>query len=777
VFIAALGASGGGVLAVLTVRSAAATPAAHRIGSASRLPDGARVTGRLRSGRSLSLVVALKPSDPSALAAYASAVSTPGSADYRHYLSVAQFRQRFAPSDAQIQAVRSDLRSAGLSPSQVSANGLTINVTAGAGEVSKAFDTTLQQVHLASGRTAYANTTAPQLSGSVAGLVQGVIGLDDLVKPHNQLELGHAATKSTTDVPGAAAPRVAAKTASAPEPCGDATDTASSDGSYTANQIAAAYGFSSLYADSDFGAGQTVALVELSQYESGDIQTFQTCYRTNAAVNDIDATDEGLPDSATVDSTGSGEVVLDVEQIIGLAPAATVDVYEAQGTTQGLFDDYAAIVSADTAKVISTSWGICEAGAADEVDEVDYGGQDETLAAAEDTLFEEAAVQGQSIYAAAGDDGSTDCYDGGKKDRTLAVDDPGSQPYVTGVGGTSLPSATEVSKQSVWNDSTPQGAGGGAGGGGVSALWPMPTYQSGAATSLDVIGADSSKTSCGSTSYCREDPDVSADADPKTGYDVYWSGAAAGYVDGWQPIGGTSAAAPLWAALTALANASSDCAGTSIGFANPVLYDVADNDYYGSAFTDITVGSNDYTNSGYAGELYAAASGYDMATGLGTPLAGTLVPDMCALVHPATASAPASTSLRPICKAATNTLRKGGDNLVLRNHRRSAKLTLSATVASNCSSDKLSFQIHIATSESKHTRANDTLKVRILSTTGKTLATLKTLSNHGAARGYKTVTLRVQKWVGKQVKVRFLASEGGHKSTSFTVREVKLAAS
>jgi hypothetical protein len=133
--------------------------------------------------------------------------------------------------------------------------------------------------------------------------------------------------------------------------------------------------------------------------------------------------------------------------------------------------------------------------------------------------------------------------------------------------------------------------------------------------------------------------------------------------------------------------------------------------------------------------------------------------------------------LGPTCKAATNTLRKSGDNLALRNHRRSAKLTLSATVASNCSSDKLSFQIHIATSESKHTRANDTVKVRILSTSGKTLATLKTLSNHNAARGYKTVTLRVEKWVGKKVKVEFLAGEGGHKSTSFTVREVKLAAS
>lgn len=764
------------MLAALAARSVAATSAAHRIGSAPRLPHGARVTGRLRSGRSLSLVVALKPSDPLALAAYATAVSTPGLAEYRQYLSVAQFRQRFAPSDEQIQAVRSELRSAGLAPGSVSANGLLIDVTASAGRIASALHTSFSQVHLASGRTAYANTAAPELSGSVAGLVQGVIGLDNLSVPH---ALGLERGTDSMQPFALTAPRASAVSAniSAPTPsCTGATTAAGDYGAYTANEIASAYGFTSLYGDGDFGAGQTVALIEFAPYRTTDLNVYQSCYGTPSET----VTSASVDGGAGTDTSGVGtaEADLDIEQIMGLTPAADIKVYEAPDNDTGPLDDLTQIVDDDTAQVVSTSWGSCE---------LDDGMSSE--AAAENTLFEEAAAQGQSVYAAAGDSGSTDCDgdgDGSGNDGALAVDDPGSQPYVTSVGGTTLRSAT-ASTQTVWNESQKEY---GATGGGLSGLWAMPSYQSEASSSLNVIKSGLSERGCGSTgtSYCREVPDVSADADPVTGYVVYTidnldSNQPVKY--GWTALGGTSAAAPLWAALTALANASSYCAGTPIGFANPVLYDVADNDY-GSAFTDITsAGNNDYAASGYSGDLYPVESGYDMATGLGTPIAGTLVPDMCAAPRSTTTSFPVmatttnttATPLGPTCKAATNTLRKSGDNLALRNHRRSAKLTLSATVASNCSSDKLSFQIHIATSESKHTRANDTVKVRILSTSGKTLATLKTLSNHNAARGYKTVTLRVEKWVGKKVKVEFLAGEGGHKSTSFTVREVKLAAS
>ena len=262
------------------------------------------------------------------------------------------------------------------------------------------------------------------------------------------------------------------------------------------------------------------------------------------------------------------------------------------------------MVDDDTAKVISTSWGICES----------EGGS--STMAEENTIFQQAATQGQSVFAASGDDGSTDC----QTTPALAVDDPSSQPFVTGVGGTTTTTDTAPPAQTVWNESAKEG---GAGGGGVSAVHTMPSYQSGAPAALNVINAHSSGTPCGAApgSYCREVPDVSADADPYTGYVIYYDGE-------WSGIGGTSGAAPLWAAFAALTNASSTCAGRPIGFANPALYKAAGTSY-SSDFFDVTCGTNDYTPDGYSGGLYPAGTGYDMASGLGTPNAAYLPATLC----------------------------------------------------------------------------------------------------------------------------------------------------
>ncbi len=277
-------------------------------------------------------------------------------------------------------------------------------------------------------------------------------------------------------------------------------------------------------------------------------------------------------------------------------------VYQGPNTGYGAFDTYQAIVTQDRAQVISTSWGLCE--------------QDEqgtSTAQAENTLFQEAAAQGQSVFAASGDSGSEDC--GGS---TVGVDDPASQPYVTGVGGTELSSVSPPASESVWNESS---AGAGAGGGGISTVWPMPSYQSGAPQAIDVVNGASSGSQCGAASgdYCREVPDVSADADPYTGYLIYWNG-------NWSGIGGTSAAAPLWAAFMALVNASSACNGSSVGFANPALYGAAASNY-STDFSDITAGNNDYTGDSQG--AFAAGTGYDMASGLGTPNGSTLPADLC----------------------------------------------------------------------------------------------------------------------------------------------------
>jgi kumamolisin len=128
--------------------------------------------------------------------------------------------------------------------------------------------------------------------------------------------------------------------------------------------------------------------------------------------------------------------------------------------------------------------------------------------------------------------------------------------------------------------------------------------------------------------YCREVPDVSADADPVTGYEVYWNGAdTMPEPSGWQALGGTSAAAPVWAALFTLADASPACAGSPLGFVGPALYRAAAGDYRGD-FHDVTSGENDF--AGTSGERWSAGRDYDLASGLGTPDAGPLAAALCA---------------------------------------------------------------------------------------------------------------------------------------------------
>ena len=581
--------------AVLGIPSAmAASGGSKRVGAAPRYPSGARSVGTLSTSARIPILVALSPRDPSALARYAAAVSEPGSSLYRHFLTVAEFRARFAPTNQQIAAVEASLRSHGLAPGSVTANGLLIPVSASAGRLASALGTSFAQVKLRSGRTAFANTRAPQFDTSVASLIQGVIGLDTLTHPHAlSLDLPH--------VSGAHSRLAVAHATAAtggPQPCAAASSAAPGQDAYTANEIAGAYNFNSLYGAGDEGAGIKVALFELEPNSTSDVAAYQSCYATSATVTYV------KEDGGAGSGYGQGEAALDIEDVIGLAPQASVDVYQAPNSNTGLIDNYTAIVDNDTDKVVSTSWGECESSSGS------------TIINEEGTLFEQAATQGQTIFAAAGDDGSTDCGT-----SSLAVDDPASQPYVTGVGGLHMSTTSYPPTESVWNDSTTAT---GAGGGGVSISHAMPSYQSGAPSSLNVINSHSSGSQCGapSGSYCREVPDVSADADPYTGYLIYYEGS-------WTGIGGTSAAAPLWAAFTALVDASSSCAGKPIGFANPLLYNAAAS-AYSSDFTDVTSGNNDYTPDLYAGGLYPAGTGYDMASGLGSPDGATLPATLCA---------------------------------------------------------------------------------------------------------------------------------------------------
>jgi subtilase family serine protease len=634
-----------------------------RIGAAPLAPLHSSVLGALSVGTRLPVVVALAPRDAVALSRYATAVSTPGSPDFHHYLTVPEFRAQFGATTQSIAAVRSLLSRDGLSLGATSANGLSVDVTGTAGALEQAFSTSLDRLKLPGGRVAYSNTSAPMLPESVGTKVEAIVGLSSVFLPHRQLLV----PKPKLSAPSATrlAPRATssdgAVTSCAGATANETTSTTAvnpplTSNAYTTQDIAQAYDYEPLYGAGDEGAGVTVGIYELEPNIAADISAFESCYGISTSVKYVPV-DGGATGTASSTNGDGEETELDIDNVIGLAPKVNVEVYQAPNTDAGALDQYTQMIAppkgSTTPKlnVISTSWGECETE------------QGSAAATAENTVFQEAATEGISVAAASGDSGAQDCQitelgpigeELPLTDPTMAaVDDPASQPFVTGAGGTTLntlgSSPTTRPGEVVWNNGTPLALAqqGGAGGGGDSDLWLMPSYQTGAAKSLNVINSESSAgVNCGGTQStdCREVPDVSANADAYTSYIIYYNGA-------WTEVGGTSGAAPLWASLFAEADGSAGCQSTGdVGFANPVLYGLASSSptAYAADFNDITSGNNDlYSLNGGA---FAAGAGYDQASGLGTPVAGNLAPALCSeaaqVASPATpagSSTPGST--------------------------------------------------------------------------------------------------------------------------------------
>jgi len=354
------------------------------------------------------------------------------------------------------------------------------------------------------------------------------------------------------------------------------------------------YRMDPLYRMGDLGQGQRVALLELEPYLSSDISAFESCYGISTPVNNIPV--DGGPGTGA----GSGEAALDIEIVAGLAPQATIDVYQAPNTQTALDDAIAKFAGDDTDSVLSVSWLRC------------YLQVPQAVQNHRATLAVEAAAQGQTILAAAGDSGSSACLQNG-----TSVTSPANAPFLIAVGGTD---ANAPGGEVVWNDST------GASGGGIAGNTCMTAYQHQPQIPgiLESVNGETTSLCQPETpeGFVRPMPDVSAEAAASSGYHVFYSGS-------WTGFGGTSGASPLWAAIAALTNASPYCA--AYGSGNPgvlpsALYDmVARNSatVYGTApqiLQDITSGNNDWLPSGYQGGLYPATHGYDLASGLGIPL-------------------------------------------------------------------------------------------------------------------------------------------------------------
>jgi kumamolisin len=316
------------------------------------------------------------------------------------------------------------------------------------------------------------------------------------------------------------------------------------------------------------GSGQVLALFELDGYKTSDIAAYNTQFHLRSVPLQNVLVD-GFNGSA---GNGADEVTLDIELMNAVSPgAAKLLVYEGPNSDAGVIDTYQKIASDNLARQVSSSWGLAET----------FGTQ--AFAQAESAIFSQMAAQGQSIYAASGDAGA---YDDG---QSLSVDDPASQPYVTATGGTTLKTAADQSYlgETTWWD------GKAGGGGGISTFWPIPSWQAGVVPP----GSLGSATA-------RNVPDVSLEADPHTGYAIRSGGK-------WIVVGGTSCAAPLWAAFTALLNQHRLSVGLSpLGFPNPALYDVAKGTAFPGAFQDVA----DQSTNGY----YPAVAGYDLATGWGS---------------------------------------------------------------------------------------------------------------------------------------------------------------
>ena len=502
----------------------------------------------------------------------------------------------------------------------------------------------LRRYRILHGRlSVYANTAAPRVPAALRGVVRDVLGLDDVpaAVPAGLVVAGPA-KKATQAGAGARA----ASAGGAPQACAAASTFAAGHlgTPRTIDQVAQAYGIDGLYAQGDFGAGVTVALDELEGYqdEQTDVSSFEQCFGIQpTAITPIEV--DGGPGTYSP----SAETSVDIQNLIGLAPAVKIDLYQGPNAGAGIYDLMTASVTAGTAQVINWSWGECEATVP------------ASLVAEEGALIQEAAMQGQTFIASSGDRGSQGCIsmnaDWGPEDNEPnAVEDPTSQPFATSVGASVITSLGQPPAETVWNVRD-----WGAGGGGVSSNASMPDYQAYSGVP-GVISSYSSGTPCGDPSfYCREVPDVSANGGAPQGYAIFYNGA-------WLDAGGTSTAAPVWTAVAALADASGDsgCSPSKpLGFLNPLLYEIAAGTEHASAFNDITTGSNSPTGSG----AYPATPGYDMATGLGSPMATDgsspgLVAQLCNASLIGVGSAPTITNLSPVKAAAGSQVTITGKN-------------------------------------------------------------------------------------------------------------------
>jgi kumamolisin len=538
------------VLAGILLAAAAGAVAAGSSGSVTSSPTQVRLLGatRMDAPVSFSLVLRLHQAR---LERFLAGLYDPRSRLYHRFIDAREFGRRFGVTSRQLSALVDVLRRRGISVARAYPQRTAVDAFAPAGVVERFFHVRLMDYRGPGARRFHSPLSRPRIPTPLSGIVTGVAGLDGGLFPRPD------------DIPSqGVTPAVGA----------------------------AAYDITPLYGQGVRGQGQTVAVVESSRYNQSDLDAFSQQFglpplrpQNIPIPHDGPATDQSR--------AGEGEAELDLELIHEVAPAAQILDYNAPAVTSGGLDSLGdmidKIVADGRAKIVSDSMGYCELG---------FPG---AALQRDEQAIEAAVAHGVSIFKSTGDAGAYQCERFNNNDQRLSVEWPASSDGVVAVGGTTLSVSASggYAGETAWEDTLEQGGGGG----GLSAVIPRPSWQSGPGVN--------NRYSDGK----RQVPDVSADAAPASGW-ALWTDGSLGLT------AGTSAAAPFWAGAMALIEQYAQRRGVNhLGFVDPMLYRIASTPQPAPPFHDVTVGTNRY---------YPATPGWDFATGLGSPDVYNLAQDI-----------------------------------------------------------------------------------------------------------------------------------------------------
>jgi kumamolisin len=518
-----------------------------------RAPAGVTVSA-LAESAPMRVILALPLRDPAGAQNFADAVSDPRSPIYGHYITPAEFGARFGADAGTYEYLRNWAAAAGFEVGPRTSARTTISLSGTAHQFAALFSTRFGSFQTATHGDGQVTLSTPRLPAVLAGRVSGVIGLSFAQR---YAPLFHLPAGPRADV-----------------------GTGYKNSGYAPSDIRTAY---DIPAQTNTAKTEIAGLFEQGGYVVNDLTTYEKQYKLPAVPVTVIAVNKS-PTGAKFGVLP--EDMLDLDVLIGLNPnLAGIRMYvDSKDSFQtALLDALNDMAQDDLCKVISISYGQSESA------------QGTPAIQAENTALVQLKAQGQTVFASSGDSGADN----------LNVSDPASQPNITAVGGTTLNTVAATQKwssETAWVD----------GGGGISAVWSIPSFQ--------VVNGVSVAAANGGSSTFRNVPDVAADADPNTGYSIYCPGLSCEGI-GWGAVGGTSLASPIWAAMTTIINSDRVNEGkTRVGYYNPTVYALAE---VGTGFHDVTVGNN-----GSPG--FTAGPGYDDATGWGSIDLGAFLPTILA---------------------------------------------------------------------------------------------------------------------------------------------------